>query len=701
MGRAVSIVLGVICVILLIVCVILGVLFATAVTSKGEGCSTPQCLSDARHIKALLNTSVDPCENFYDFACGNFAAAKLVDYFDEVGNEVLEMVRRGLEKPIENDAKNSTERKMKEFYASCLESDVKEKQKMATVREMVKKIGGFDSSTPSDEINLYEFNPVYFDFDDALQYVQFNLSTDATLSVSVKLEPNTETDRLESFISIASKYQFLCTILDGDFYNDTKAHAQRMSECFGGKSQSGKSQFANDVVEVIMYYCKKDDTESIANFTTKRMTWNELMTDQPWLKNSKIDWSSLFEKPFREWNHQPFEISESGVWMMKQLSDIYENLNVRKFRNYLIYVFLDESRRGMPKCIDDAEYGKSTPVRDPMEGTTIWKRCIMEKVNPTFSLGILAMLEKQMDHPIVTDEKLRKIVEEIRAVILKRITALPWLDDYLKERIKKRVEDKVVMLGGPRRVLDDDFVDRFFKNLHINKSLPYLVNDINAKKFQRLMQAIALRSPNIHYHLYIKSTDAMFVNAMNEVYLGGLVMFWSILRSPFYNYHSQEYLQYGSIGGIIGHEFGHDFDGVHTYETWANQTEVPELVKSESCLQDYYRNINYTGWEPPPQDQGVAMSNQGIPDVVGVKWAIEAYRKHVADRGREDDILAGLPYTQEQLFLISKTQLWCNNGEAFMTIRMLGSEGLNPYFPEIFNCPKDAPMNPENKCNLW
>jgi hypothetical protein len=40
--------------------------------------------------------------------------------------------------------------------------------------------------------------------------------------------------------------------------------------------------------------------------------------------------------------------------------------------------------------------------------------------------------------------------------------------------------------------------------LHINKSHPYLVNDINAKKFRAFMMAVALRSPSIHYYLYIK-----------------------------------------------------------------------------------------------------------------------------------------------------------------------------------------------------
>jgi hypothetical protein len=39
------------------------------------------------------------------------------------------------------------------------------------------------------------------------------------------------------------------------------------------------------------------------------------------------------------------------------------------------------------------------------------------------------------------------------------------------------------------------------------------------------------------------------------------------------------------------------FHFVDTYVTWANETEVPVLVESESCLQDYYIAIDYPGWE--------------------------------------------------------------------------------------------------------
>jgi endothelin-converting enzyme/putative endopeptidase len=40
----------------------------------------------------------------------------------------------------------------------------------------------------------------------------------------------------------------------------------------------------------------------------------------------------------------------------------------------------------------------------------------------------------------------------------------------------------------------------------------------------------------------------------NEIFSG------SILQPPFYNYQADEAVNYGGIGGVIGHEISHGFD---------------------------------------------------------------------------------------------------------------------------------------------
>lgn len=41
-------------------------------TLKNDFCQSPQCVISASKMEYLIDWKVDPCENFYNFACGSF-----------------------------------------------------------------------------------------------------------------------------------------------------------------------------------------------------------------------------------------------------------------------------------------------------------------------------------------------------------------------------------------------------------------------------------------------------------------------------------------------------------------------------------------------------------------------------------------------------------------------------------------------------
>ena len=80
----------------------------------------------------------------------------------------------------------------------------------------------------------------------------------------------------------------------------------------------------------------------------------------------------------------------------------------------------------------------------------------------------------------------------------------------------------------------------------------------------------------------------------------------------------------------------------------------------------------------------------------------------------EEQVLAGLPYNQKQMFWISFGQLWCSKfkdeslKQQILTgyhspgeFRVTGSLQNNVDFARDFNCPLGSRMNPEKKCAVW
>ena len=98
--------------------------------------------------------------------------------------------------------------------------------------------------------------------------------------------------------------------------------------------------------------------------------------------------------------------------------------------------------------------------------------------------------------------------------------------------------------------------------------------------------------------------------------------------------------------------------------------------------------------------------------------AYEAWQLSLKEDGskKNNQKLPGLTqYTNEQLFFISFSQVWCANyypdswtlkkltsdEHSPENARVNGSVSNSKYFAKAFNCPAKSPMNPKEKCTIW
>lgn len=77
-----------------------------AETEPVEVCSSPICESESQNILAKLDESVDPCENFYHFACGSFINNSVIPD-DKSQIDVSTLLDQSLKEQL-NDILNTT-----------------------------------------------------------------------------------------------------------------------------------------------------------------------------------------------------------------------------------------------------------------------------------------------------------------------------------------------------------------------------------------------------------------------------------------------------------------------------------------------------------------------------------------------------------------------------------------------------------------
>lgn len=110
-------------------------------------CDTARCVTDAAEMKSKMNESVNPCDNFYQFACGSFVNNTepidgRLDPFEILSRKVqIELVDMLNEKIQPNELK--AVRLAKQFFSSCLNQSSVEDRGLKPLTDILNELGGW------------------------------------------------------------------------------------------------------------------------------------------------------------------------------------------------------------------------------------------------------------------------------------------------------------------------------------------------------------------------------------------------------------------------------------------------------------------------------------------------------------------------------------------------------------------------------
>lgn len=127
-------------------------IFGQPELTKPNICTTPECHTVAKRIKEAINTSVNPCDDFFLFSCGQWIKKHQIpksynDYstFTRLSKEIEAKLRNLLENRSSLEAlpENEALRKAKDFYHSCMNTELIEKQGAEPLKQYIRSIGSW------------------------------------------------------------------------------------------------------------------------------------------------------------------------------------------------------------------------------------------------------------------------------------------------------------------------------------------------------------------------------------------------------------------------------------------------------------------------------------------------------------------------------------------------------------------------------
>lgn len=122
---------------------------AEATSKPTSMCETPACVKAASTILKQLDETIDPCENFYEFSCGNYIKETMLpedktslDPFESLRDLVQEQLRAIINEPPQpNESKPF--KLAKNFNLACLNKTRIESQGIKPLADILESFGGW------------------------------------------------------------------------------------------------------------------------------------------------------------------------------------------------------------------------------------------------------------------------------------------------------------------------------------------------------------------------------------------------------------------------------------------------------------------------------------------------------------------------------------------------------------------------------
>jgi putative endopeptidase len=366
---------------------------------------------------------------------------------------------------------------------------------------------------------------------------------------------------------------------------------------------------------------------------------------------------------------QDVVISELSA--MGPLANLYVQTPVSTWKSYLTYHLIRNNAAVLPKNIDDevfAFYG--TTLNGQPQQRERWKRAV-QAVNGSMGEAI-GQIYVQRHFPPAAKQQMSDLVENLRRAYGERIDQLSWMSAETKVAAREKLATFRPKIGYPDRWKD-------YSGLEVRAGDAF-GNNKRAGIFDWNFDLARLARPTDKDEWFMtpQTVNAYYNPTFNEIVFPA-----AILQPPFFDPNADPAVNYGAIGGVIGHEMGHGFDdqgaksdAQGVLRDWWNANDVAAFTQVTDRLVAQYdaftplEGINVNGR---------LTLGENIGDNGGLQVSRHAYSLSL--NGQPAPVLDG--FSGDQRFFLGWAQAW----RALIRDAALRNQVLtDPHSPAVYRC---------------
>jgi putative endopeptidase len=647
---------------------------------------------------ALIDNSVDPCENFYRFSCnGWFKKNPLPPDQTSYGRftELAELNRLHLKQILETTAnahpesRSANEQKIGDEYASCMDVEAIDKAGIAPLKPEFDRIAAIKSKEQLPNLvgHLHRVGVGAFfgarssqDFADASQVIGYYYAGGLGLperDYYTRMDPKSAEQRRQYVEHVTRMF-----VLAGE------------PEAQAAKGAETVLAMETRLAKASLTVTQRRDPQNL-NHPTDTANFDKYLNH---FSLARYDEAAHLPPAGKINDAEPKFFAEFNAMVAETPLDQIKTY----LRWQLLHAFAGTS---LPQVFEHESWSfYSHTLNGAEKEQERWKRCTT-RIDREMGEALGQVYVAKFFPPEAKNRALKMTIA-IEDAMGKDIDGLEWMSPETKVMAKEKLHGVMNKIGYPDKWRD-------YSKLEIVRG-DALGNQERVREFNFDRQIAKIGKPVDKGEWYMSPPT---VNAYYDPQQNNVNFPAGYFQPPFFSDKEDDAANYGDMGSTIGHELTHGFDDEGrqydkdgNLKDWWTKDDEQKFKERAECVVKQYDAI-----EPVPgvHLNGKLTLGENLADVGGtlltwMAWIEKAEAAHVDMDAKTDG------YTPDQRFWIAYAQQWCTQTrpEQLRTQAQTNPHAPDEYrtntvlqdlpeFAKSFSCKRDAKMVTPQPCRVW
>ena len=592
--------------------------------------------------KEYMDTSVDPCTDFYRYANGKWldtatmpaaysvigAGREMFDRNQDALYQVLESTRQAAE-----GGQDPSLQKLGILYVTAMDSVRADKDGAQPIAAELASIQAIQSKV--------ELRKMFAKF-----------QRDGR---SAPMHFGPEADPKQSSMTIGQLYQAGLGLPDRDYYFKTDpksdtlrteyvAHLGRLFR-LAGVADAQADANAKTVMRIETALADSSMTR-VAQRDPKAL-YHKMTVKQLGQLAPSIDWPAFFtEAGVPALGKPDAQLDVSQPAFMRQIGNLVANTSLDDWKVYLSANVIRNAAPWLSQAFFDEAFRFNSKLTGQQVPLPRWKRVAGALDNAMGEALGKAYVEKVF--PPSSKARMLEMVNNLQAALRDRILTRDWMSDATKQAAVKKLDVVLKKIGYP-----DTWRD--YSALVADATAPAYTNLRSAQAFEAARQNRQIGKPvdRTEWGMSPPTVNAYYNPSINEIVFPA-----GILMPPQFDPDAPDAVNYGAIGMVIGHEMTHGFDDQgRQYDAVGNLKDwwtADDSKKFDARAQKVVQQYNGFVAVDTLHVNGQLTLGENLADLGGITIAYYAFQRSMKDKPH--DSIGG--FTPEQLFFLGFAQGW-------------------------------------------